>query len=51
MSDLVDRVFEVAYFWKIDPFALLDRSLDDVLELYGQQNRIVEILNRASNGR
>ena len=44
LSDLVDLVYEVAYFWKVSPRDLHDRTLDEVLEMKSQLNRLSKLI-------
>lgn len=40
LSDLLDLVYSVAHFWGLDPFVVMARTIDDVLEMNGQAHRI-----------
>ena len=35
---------EVAYFWKVSPLDLFDRTLDEVLEMKSQLNRLSKLI-------
>lgn len=40
----MDLVYEVAYFWKVSPLDLFDRTLDEVLEMKTQLNRLSKLI-------
>ena len=44
VRDLVDLVYEVAYFWKCPPQPLFDCKLKEILEMKHQLNRISNII-------
>ncbi|KAB0585661.1 hypothetical protein F7P84_19760 [Edwardsiella anguillarum] len=45
---LVDRFFDCASYWRINPFEMLDRQISDIPLLVGQANRIEK--ERSSRG-
>ena len=45
LGDLVDLVYEVAYFWKVSPLDLFDRTLEEVLEMKTQLNRLSKLIS------
>lgn len=49
MGDLIDLVYEVAYFWRLSPLDLLERSLREVFEMKAQQNRIAVLIEDEIN--
>lgn len=40
LGDLLDLVYSAAHFWGMDPFTLMVRPIDDVLEMNSQAHRI-----------
>jgi hypothetical protein len=48
---LADRVFEVAYFWRLDPAAVMALSLSNFVLYEDQAACVAAKLNRSNDGR
>jgi len=44
-------VFEIAYFWRLSPDAVLDMSLTKIAQYNAQAERIVKMIDGAGDGR
>lgn len=42
VDELIDRAYDVAWFWRLDPEVVMERSIVRLAEVMGQVGRIIE---------
>lgn len=50
LGQLNDLLFDVAAWWQVDPFALAERSLDQLVEARDHAQRINKLRQEANDG-